>query len=134
MTAETLDRVFAPDVMKKLFHEDRADAFFDALLGDASEGAYDIDLKFIGHQEDCLVFEFQLRQRPGKCLVCNLTYGLPAVFSRHPVINVKDLVAKIDTLTNGYGRCTEWELGQTREISSGLHAIPLTIVLTTPMP
>ena len=37
---------FTPDVLKKLFPEDRANRFFDALFGDPAEGAYDINLEF----------------------------------------------------------------------------------------
>ena len=60
----------------------RTDEFFEALYGDAAEGPYDILLKFKGENKNTLHFEFQLKQRPGRCLACNLTYGLPVVFSR----------------------------------------------------
>ncbi|MBU4504034.1 MAG: pancreas/duodenum homeobox protein 1, partial [Proteobacteria bacterium] len=69
--------IFTYDVLKKLFPEERADMFFDALLGDVNEGAYDISLAFNGHNDGELQFELQLRPRPGRCLACNLTYGLP---------------------------------------------------------
>jgi len=85
MATESFDGIFTQDVLKKLFPEDRADQFFDALFGDAEEGAYDISLEFKGQSQNKLEFEFHLKQRPGKCLACNLTYGLPQVFSRHGV-------------------------------------------------
>jgi hypothetical protein len=115
--------------LQKIFPADRADHFFEALLGAASEGAYDINLKFIEESDHRLDFEFHLQQRPGKCLACNLTYGLPQVFARHPVIDIKGLVQEIDKNLNGTARCADWKLGATREISRELHIIPLTISL-----
>nr|MDA3898597.1 pancreas/duodenum homeobox protein 1 [Desulfobacteraceae bacterium] len=84
---------------------------------------------FKEHKNNTLIFEFHLTQRPGKCLRCNLTYGLPEVFSRHPLINAKGLVAKIDEQLNGQGTCGDWKLGQTIEVSNDLHIIPLIISL-----
>ncbi len=109
-----------------LFPKDRADSFFEAIFGDASEGSYDISLEFKTQTRDRLEFEFHLKQRPGKCLACNLTYGLPTVFSRHPVINVKGLVQEILCLLDGASG-SKWQLGSTREISRNLHIIPLTV-------
>jgi hypothetical protein len=74
-----------------------------------------------------LTLEFHLTQRPGKCLACNLTYGLPTVFSKHPVINIKEIVKKIEPLLKEDKKCTSWELGKTVEISRELHIIPLLI-------
>ncbi|GBC60139.1 pancreas/duodenum homeobox protein 1 [Desulfonema ishimotonii] len=125
------ENVFTPEVLEKLFPADRADRFFDALLGDADDGAYDIKLVYKTNTPAELRFEFQLLQRPGKCLACNLTYGLPQVFSRHPVINVSGLVRDISQLMNGNGPCSGWRLGATREISRALHVVPL-IVSTEP--
>ena len=115
--------------MESLFPEDRADRFFDALYGDAAEGTYDIGLEFREQRRNRLLFELQLRQRPNKCLSCNLTYGLPEVFSRHPIINIKRLVQEIEQLLIGRATCIAWQLGRTREISRELHVIPLTISL-----
>ena len=126
-----LQDTFTQEKLDELFPRDRADQFFDALFGDVSEGAYDIELKFSSAAEDRIDFEFLLKQRPGKCLACNLTYGLPDVFARHPVINVKGLVEKIDALLDGEAVCKKWHIGRTREISSELHAVPLNIILET---
>lgn len=112
-----------------LFPKDRADSFFEAIFGDASEGSYDISLEFKTQTRDRLEFEFHLKQRPGKCLACNLTYGLPTVFSRHPVIAVKQLVEEIVGLVEGQARNSLWQLGNTREISGKLHTIPLIIFM-----
>ena len=129
MAEPNYSEIFTREVLEKLFPENRSDNFFDALYGDPSEGAYDISLEFKGHGQDRLHFEFHLKERPGKCLACNLTYGLPQVLSRHPVINVKGVVQEIDNLLNGRSKCGEWQLGRTREVSRKLHIVPLTIKL-----
>jgi len=126
MPIHSVSEIFTRERLDMLFPKDRADSFFDALFGDAGEGSYDISLEFKKQSEDRLEFEFHLKQRPGKCLVCNLTYGLPAVFSRHPVINVKGLVQEIVCLLDGASG-SKWQLGNTREISKKLHIIPLTV-------
>lgn len=134
MMTDILRDTFTADTLEKIFSRDRSDRFFDALYGDTGEGAYDIVLEYKGHNPEKkeLVFEFRLKQRPGKCLACNLTYGLPQVFSRHPIINVRGLVQEIDRLLNGNGKCADWRIGATREISRSLHAVPLFISLHNP--
>ncbi|MBF0526337.1 MAG: pancreas/duodenum homeobox protein 1 [Deltaproteobacteria bacterium] len=129
MATENYKDIFTATALKKLFPEDRADMFFDALLGDVKEGAFDINLEFKKHNAKKLVFEFHLKERPGKCLACNLTYGLPEVFSRHPVINVKGVVTKIQEALGERAKCLDWRLGPTQEISHQIHVIPLTINL-----
>lgn len=129
MPIPSVSALFTREKLDMLFPEDRADSFFEAIFGDASEGSYDISLEFKTQSDDRLEFEFHLKQRPGKCLACNLTYGLPTVFSRHPVIAVKRLVEEIICLTEGQARNSLWQLGNTREISRKLHIIPLTIFM-----
>ena len=131
MTEAPFENIFTPDVLENLFPKDRADRFFDALYGDASEGAYDIGLAFKEHSRNKLLFELHLKQRLGKCLRCNLTYGLPEVFTRHPIIDIKGLVQEIGNLLNGRADCVDWHLGSTREVSGQLHVIPLSIFLET---
>ncbi len=121
--------IFKPEKMASMFPPDRADQFFEALLGDPDEGAYDIALVFSGAREDELHFAFQLTERPGKCLSCSLTYGLPHVFSRHPVIDIAAVVRKIDEMLDGHGRCGQWRVEATREASRQMHVIPLIIGL-----
>ena len=121
--------LFTDDVLETLFPRERADSFFRAMFGDPGEGSFDISFKFRGSSHDQLKFEFHLHQRPGKCLVCSLTYGLPGVFHRHPVIDIKGLVGDVEKLINGGAKCSEWKLGNTREISSDEHVVPLTIFL-----
>ena len=129
MANDELKDLFTLDDLEKLFPAERADDFFESLFGDSEEGAFDIGLAFKAHRGNELHFEFQLRQRPGKCLVCNLTYGMPQVFKRHPVINVIGLAGEIEKRLNGNFRCSGWELGGTRELSNDLHVIPLVLSL-----
>ena len=129
MDAKGFNEIFTPGVLKKLFPEDRSDQFFDALYGDATEGSYDIRLEFKNHQENRLEFELYLTQRLGQCISCSLTYGLPEVFSRHPVININGLVQKVEGLLDGGARCVDWQLGATREITDEIHVVPLVIIL-----
>jgi hypothetical protein len=121
--------IFEQPVLDEIFPSNRADRFFDALLGDASEGAYDIVLAYAGETHDQIDFEFQFKQRPGKCLACNLTYGLPEVFMRHPVIDLAGVVRQIDSRMINGQQCGEWTLGNTREISRSMHVLPLTVKL-----
>lgn len=125
--SELFEAMFKPEKLSGLFPETRADQFFEALLGDADDGAYDITLVYAGFQDSQLHFNFQLRQRPQKCLSCSLTHGLPHVFARHPVIDVQGVVAAIDDLLAGKANCQSWEIGKTREISPEIHVIPLII-------
>lgn len=125
---QELQNLFTPQALRELLPPQRTDEFFAALYGEASEGAYDIALAFRGRGGDRLRFHLELRQRPGRCLACNLTFGLPPVFSRHPVINLQGLVADIGRRLGLEGGLA-WELGRTREVSKELHVIPLSISL-----
>ncbi|MDY6905091.1 MAG: pancreas/duodenum homeobox protein 1 [Thermodesulfobacteriota bacterium] len=127
MHDQRMSTIFNEERLSRLFPKDKADSFFDALYGDANEGAYDIKLVFNGDAPDHLAFEFHLTQRPGKCLACNLTYGLPEVFQRHPVINIKHLVQEIEACLEGRIQVTDWKLLNTQELSGELHVIPLVI-------
>lgn len=127
MDAHNFTDLFSEAQLAGIFPGDRADRFFDALLGDAEEGAYDIRLAFKSFTGAQLHFDLELHQRPGKCLACNLTYGLPTVFARHPVIDVQGVVDRIDAMLDGQGRCAGWRLGATREINRQLHVVPLLI-------
>ncbi len=120
-TREHLDAIFPPST---------SNDFFDALFGDATEGAYDIELAFRSVTNEKLTMELRLNQRPGCCLVCSLTQGLPQVFSRHPIINIAGLVERIDTLLGDHASCGEWSLGATEQLSEALHIVPLFIQLT----
>ena len=125
--------LFTDDLLSEVFPPSRADDFFEALFGEVEEGAFDISLNFISHdpEADTLHFELQLTERPGKCLVCNLTYGLPTVFTRHPVIDISGAVKKIEESAGGTIQCTDWQLGDTKTVRTDLHTIPLVINITS---
>jgi len=117
-----LDTIITQEFLDRLLPPEKSDQFFDALYGDATEGAYDIRLEPVSISSDRIVLAFNLTQRPGKCLVCSLTYGLPNVFSRHPLINIKGMVEKMG---EAGVQVKSWRLGDTEENSSALHIIPL---------
>ncbi len=116
-----MEQIFTQEFLDTLMPPEISDRFFEALYGDVSEGAYDIRLKLLNADEKQIVLAFDLAERPGKCLVCSLTYGLPTVFSRHPLINIKNIVAKIEEK----GFCIKkWRLGETEERNPSNHTIP----------
>ncbi len=121
-----MEQILTQDFLDTLVPAEISDRFFEALYGDASEGAYDIRLKLINADEKQIVLAFDLIERPGKCLVCSLTYGLPSVFSRHPLINLKNIVEKIEE--KGFS-VKRWHLGTTEEISKSNHTIPFYLEL-----
>jgi hypothetical protein len=129
MTIDNLKDLFTPAALNALFPAERTDRFFEALFGDVAEGAYDIRLAFKEHRPETLEFELRLTPRSGKCLACNLTYGLPSVLTRHPVIDIDGVVAGIDRMLAGRARCGPWRLLKTREIAPELHVVPLVIAL-----
>ena len=124
-------QIFTDKALQALFPPGRSNEFFDALFGDASEGAYDITLSFEGYDKAGHVLHFflNLHERPGRCLACNLTHGLPEVFKRHPIINIKGLVGEIEQLLGGEIVCESWKLGRTEQKGRTLHCIPLQVQL-----
>ncbi|GAB4344477.1 MAG: hypothetical protein Kow0089_21040 [Desulfobulbaceae bacterium] len=131
MDNQTLRTLLTDEVLAGLFPPERTNEFFEALFGDADEGAYDIRLRYHGFDpaSSTLQLNLDLHERPGSCLVCSLTYGLPEVFSRHPVINIKGLVADIGKHLDGVAVCGDWRLGTTVQEEKSRHSIPLTITL-----
>jgi hypothetical protein len=129
MTSTTLDALLTSETLLKIFPEERTDEFFEALFGDANEGSYDIELAYRDADDKNLTLELLLHERPNCCLACNLTQGLPQVFSRHPVIDVASIVRDIDNLIGDRGTCGEWSLGHTEQRSSSLHVIPIRITI-----
>jgi hypothetical protein len=124
-----IDALFTPETMQQLFPKERSNEFFDALFGDAAEGAYDIELAYCGANSKSINLELRLHERPGRCLVCSLTQGLPQVFARHPVINVAGIVEAVDAMLAEQTRCQKWSLGRTEQRSKGMHVIPLILHL-----
>ncbi|MDY0132287.1 MAG: pancreas/duodenum homeobox protein 1 [Desulforegulaceae bacterium] len=120
-----IEKIFSSEVLNEIFPSEKSDKFFEALFGDTEDGAYDISLKFREENGQEIVFDFNLDQRPGKCLVCSLTYGLPTVFAKHPVININEIVEKIASKIGKSDLKPEWELGKTISLSKEKHLIPL---------
>lgn len=129
MNNEKFDLLFDKAICVKMLPPEKTTDFFEALLGDASEGSYDIELGYSGSDEKTLHFVIELHERPGHCLACNLTQGLPQVFSRHPVIDIAGIVKQIDAILGDKAQTGSWQLGFTRQHSSSLHIIPLTVEL-----
>lgn len=127
MDQNEMESIVTQDFLDGLLPPEKSDQFFEALYGDAADGAYDIRLEPVSISPDRIVLAFALTQRPGKCLVCSLTYGLPNVFSRHPLINIKGMVEQM--VEKGIP-VKDWRLGDTEESSSALHTIPLYLNLS----
>ena len=125
MTPTELSDLFTRNLLDTLMPPERTDQFFEALFGDASEGTYDISLEFKQGASERLEFEFHLTSKPGKCLACNLTYGLPNVFLRHPVIDIKGIAEKVEAQLDSRIRIDRWHCGETIERTPDLHVIPL---------
>jgi hypothetical protein len=119
MSQSTLDQA----LLDTIFPASRADAFFDALFGGAEEGAYDIRLVCRSVEAEIITLAFELHQRAGKCLACNLTYGLPQVFQRHPVLQVGAAARAVAQAAGWDADAMRWELGRTQEHSRELHSI-----------
>jgi hypothetical protein len=118
-------QIFTPAYLATIFPPEKTDEFFAALFGDAEEGAYTISLRFEQASPTELRFAFDLEERPGMCLACNLTYGLPQVFSRHPVLAVGNIA---ETLAHKAGwPSASWSLLPTQQVSKKIHSIPLVI-------
>lgn len=126
MKQAELQAIFTQEFCDTLLPPERSDQFFEALYGDASEGAYDIRLEPLSANTDRVVLAFNLVQRPGKCLVCSLTYGLPTVFQRHPLINLNGM---IQAIKDAGVPVKNWQLGATEEDTQTLHVVPLYIDL-----
>lgn len=127
MGSNNFDQLFDRTVCRTLFPPEKTDEFFDALFGDATEGSYDIEMTYGGCVRDHLQFNILLHERPGHCLACNLTQGLPEVFTRHPIIDIAGMVETVDEMLGTQGKTRGWELRATQQKSQSLHLIPLII-------
>lgn len=119
MAASKFDR----EQLDKMFPASKTDDFFEAIYGGAEDGAYDIVLTSHEITDDKADMAFELRRRKGQCLKCSLTYGLPEVFKRHPLLNIEGLAKEIGK-TLGWEKTPAWTLYPVEEISEDLHIIP----------
>ncbi len=126
-----LENVFTPEFLNELFPPEKADDFFEALYGGAEAGAFDISMEFreFNRAENELVLDFILTERPGMCMACSLTHGLPRVFQRHPVIDLKGLTEKIAREIAPHWKIESCALGSTTPRTSKVNAIPLRFYL-----
>ncbi len=123
----TQSAVINQEMLDTLLPAERSDAFFEALYGDVEEGAYTIKLSVRSIEDQRANLAFELHQREGKCLVCSLTYGLPQVFERHPLINTAGIAKEVATALGWDPNSISFALGRTEEQGQALHTIPLTI-------
>ncbi len=126
-----IENIFTHEFLDKLFPPEKADEFFEALYGGAEAGAFDIALEFLEFNEakNELMLEFILTERPGMCMACSLTYGLPQVFQRHPVINLKGIIDSIAQKLAPHWKVESFGLGSTAVKSPTVNSIPLRISL-----
>ncbi len=115
------------ELLDTLLPAERSNEFFDAMYGDAEEGAYNIKLVARSVDESKAHLVFELHQRPEKCLVCSLTYGLPQVFQRHPLINTANIAKEVAKALGWNPDTVSFTLGRTEEHGSDLHSIPFII-------
>ena len=126
--SERLDEPF----LGSIFPPGRDDEFFEALYGGAEEGAFDIRLTLEGVNEERreVVLAFTLTERPGKCMACSLTYGLPPVFERHPIIGLSGIVDAVKERLAPDWRVEEYRLGPTSPKAPKVNIIPLVLTVS----
>jgi len=125
---QELTQIFSQKILDQIFPPDKTNEFFEAMLGDAADGAYDIRLIYQGINDNILHFAFALTERPEKCLACSVTYGLPQVFKKHRIINTDHIVNQIKMII-GNVNVLSWELLPTQPIERNFHLVPLYITL-----
>ncbi len=120
------------DFLASLFPPGRDNEFFDALYGGSEDGAFDISLIFYGvrEQTDEIILAYKLTERPGKCMACSLTTGLPPVFRRHPIINVAGTAEKLAERIGDGWTLKDYDIGQTAPYAPKINIIPFFIRLT----
>lgn len=126
-----MKRILSDEFLLELFPEGKADEFFDALYGGTETGAFDIALVEDGLNEKTgeLNLAFLLTERPGKCMACHLTAGIPNVFERHPITDVKGIVTKIGEKLQSQWRVESWKLGRTLPRGPKENIIPFVVGL-----
>ncbi|WP_045215117.1 hypothetical protein [Desulfonatronovibrio magnus] len=127
MDANKIKDKITPQVLETIFPIERSNDFFEAFYGDSADSHFDIRLGLEKVEESRIILAFHLIQRPGKCLACNMTYGLPQVLDRHPIININGLVSDLASQVGLDPSQVQWKLGNTHEKSSELHTVPLII-------
>jgi hypothetical protein len=129
MTKPGPTELIKEEKLTELFPKNRDNEFFNAFYGGSEDGAFDIMLSFDNYdsQKSELFFEFRLKERPGKCMACHLTYGLPNVFEKSPIINLKGIIKGIDEMLQPYYGVQEYSLGRTIPKAPKINIIPLVV-------
>lgn len=129
--SDRIKAVFTQDFLNGLFPPEKADEFFDAIYGGTEEGAFDISLRFASYNEaaNTIRLEFCLTERPGKCMACSLTSGLPPVFERHPIIDIKGIIERINKAIAPDASVDSWTIGSTTPVAPKVNVIPLILRL-----
>jgi len=122
--------MFSEEWIKGLLPRKKIEAFFEAFYF-GEEPAYDLELGLgeVSLEQKRIRLDLRLLARPGRCLACNLTWGLPPVLEKHPLLNLEEIVRRIEERLPEGLKVKNWELGAVREINSELHVIPLWIYL-----
>ncbi len=124
------DKAALEQKIKTFLPSERVQEFFEAFYF-GEEPAYDLELGLRDWepQKGLITLELLLKARPGQCLACNLTSGLPDVFKRHPILNLAQVAEDVvRELGDGY-ELESWELGWTEQINRDLHVVPFIIRL-----
>ena len=124
-----IESLFDSKLLQELLPEEQVKAFFEAFYF-GEEPAYDLSLGFRGLRGNLLILELELKARPNQCLACNLTWGLPEVMERHPMLNLEGVVRRLEEKLPEGVNIISWELGATEQKSPDLHVIPLLIRLS----
>jgi len=124
-----LEHLFDEKTLEELLPREQVEAFFEAFYF-GEEPAYDLSLGFRGVRGNLLLLELQLKARPNQCLACNLTWGLPGVMERHPMLNLEGVVRRLESKLPEGMKVASWELGATEQKNPDLHVIPFLIRLS----
>ncbi len=122
--------MLSEEKVKGLLPREQIEAFFEAFYF-GEEPAYDLELGLgvFDPERKILRLELRLKARPGRCLACNLTWGLPEVFKRHPALNLAGVVSRLEALLPEGLKVAGWDLGPTEEVGEDLHIVPLMVRL-----
>ena len=96
MTTDTIKTVLTKENLEKIFPRQRANDFFEALFGDADEGAYDIELAYREHNGSTLVMDLLLR----RLLDLGIRLARPGEFSERAFLNGKLDLAQAEAVAD----------------------------------
>ncbi len=121
-----IEKLLGPETLNELLPRQNVESFFESFYF-GEEPAYDLSLGFGGISGDLLRLELLLKARPGQCLACNLTWGLPEVMAKHPMLDLAGMIKRLEEKLAV--NVASWELGPTEERGADLHVIPILVRL-----